>query len=358
MARNKNRRHVSDNTLGSFSANAPNVQVTKDGFPYGDEMVLSLNVRYNGTFTVVTPGGSPVTDGGLKILRALTVETDKHKKLIDGVDGLGLFRQLQLEGGTKNVSSDCASNASGTTFGANLRIPFADPKRLLRPYDCGLHVAKSRMTVKRQYGVVTDVQSAGTTPAINPLREDISVEVLPGPINDGTPAMNPDVVQAGGDPSAFSERPGFMILKERTAFPITSNGTLKIPIPMGDRIIRRLYISQQTIAAANGLVTEVSNIIHANASVSLQIGKDIIVDRWTWSELAENAKIISEVETMPTGWAFIEFDESKRIKDMLDCYQYPSGLAAYLNIDVTTQPDANVVLYMDALQLIPDAAKA
>lgn len=353
MARNKNDRHVVDNIVPAFSSTPPQIQITKDGFPTGDEGILALCLNYFGTFTVVTPGGSPVSGGGAKILRALTVETDKHKKIIDAVDGLGLLRMLQFEGKAMPQTTDCASNASGTTFGASLRIPFADVKRLVRPYDLMLDMGKApRLQVKRQYGVVTDVQSAGTTPSVSSIREDINVEVLPGPLNDGSPARNPGVA----NPEDYSELPGFMMLKERDARPVTSTGTLKIPIPMGDRIIRRIYISQQTIAAANGLVTEVATIIGRNAGISFKIGKDVIIDRLTFAELQEKNKTKFALETLPTGWAVIDFDESMRWKDFLDCYKYPSGIAANLEIEVTTATDAHVVVYTDSMQLLPEAA--
>lgn len=357
MGRNDNFRHITDNLIATFGASQPAIQITKDGFPAGDEGVLGVQLTYKGEFDTSAAAGAAVTDGALKILRALTVETDKHRKIIDGVDGLGLHRMLQLEGETRQISVDCASNADATTFEASLYIPFADDRRLIRPYDCLLDMKNSKMTVKRQYGVVTDIQSAGTAPQIVNMREDISVEVVPGPINDGSPEMNPDAVREGLDPKKFSELPGFIPVRERNPFPITAtkNG-FQIPVSVGDKILRRIYLSQQTIVPATGLVTEVSNIVSENAAISFKVGKDVIMDRMTWKELVGKNKRESGVETMPTGWAFISFDRQKSVPRMLDLYKFPSGLSCNVEVDVTTQTNANLVVYLDYLQLIPPAA--
>lgn len=354
MARPQNYRHIFDNTLASFSSMAPSQQITRDGFPSGNELIKQINLRSKGTFTVVTPGGAPVVDGGMKILRSLTIESDKHGKIVDAMPGLELGRQLAFENGTKPINTDCASNASGTTFSVDLPIKFADEQRLIRPYDAALHMNNSRLTVKRQYGLVTDVQTAGTTVAVNPLREDCHVDVLPGPINDGSAAMNP----GAGNPSDYDERPLYLPTRERIVQAVASTTKYRVSLPVGDRILRRIYISQQTIAAATGLQTEVSTIITENTGLSLKLGKDVLVDNITWGELQERNKLDADLDgTWPTGWAFIPFDNTKRISDMLDLFKYPSGLTFTLEFDGVTATDAAVVIGLDSLKLIPDAAR-
>lgn len=354
MARSRNVRHVGDNTVPAFVSTQPAQQVLDRGFPSGDEGIVALNVRYKGTFTVTTAGGSPVTDGGKKILRSLTVETDKHGKIVDGLDGLSLDRVSRFENGAAPASTDCASNASGTTFGAQFRIAFADDRRHYRPFDTLLDMKNSRMTVKRQYGLVTDVQSAGTTPSVSAIREDISAEVLPGPLN---PGIDKD---KGTEDERFSEIPSYVPVKEKLLIGgyggnIPTQNAYKIALPVGDRIYRRIYISQLTYDT-NGLPTEVATVITENAGVSLKIGRDVIIDRTTWGELADRAKMIAQVETMPTGWNFIDFDYTGRIKDMLDVYQYQAGIAANLEIDTTNISNAGIVVILDSLKLIPPAA--
>lgn len=348
MARNRNYRHVGDNTVPSFVSTQPAQQVLDRGFPSGDEGIIALNLRYFGTFTVGTPAGSPITDGGKKILRSLTVETDKHLKLIDGVDGLGLDRMLRFENSAAPASTDCASNASGTTFSSHFRIPFADETRLFRPFDTLLDMRNSRMIVKRQYGLVTDVQTAGTTPQVSSIREDMNVEVLPGPLNTGTPSPE------------YSELPSYVPVREKIQVGgyggnIPTQNAYKIALPVGDRIYRRIYISQVTLDA-NGLPTEVATVITRDAAISLKFGRDAIVDRLTFGETQDRAKLIADCETMPTGWAFLDFDTSHRINDMLNAYEYPAGIAANLEIDTTNISNAGINVYIDCLKLIPPAA--
>jgi len=345
------QRQVADNTIPTFGTSQPMVQITDKNFPAGDELVAAINLRYKGEFDTTAAAGAPVADGALKILRALTVETNKHGKLIDGVDGLSLHRVNQFESDSKPASADCASNADATTFSAQHRITFYDENRLVRPLDLALDVMKAGITVKRQYGVVTDIQSAGTNPQIINMREDIHVEVQPGPIN---PGINPDT---GARDDDYSMLPALMPVKEVIPVPIVaSQNAMRIQLPYGDRIYRRIYISQRTINPANGLVTEVSNIIAENAAVSLKHNYDARVDRVTWGSLSDrNKQDFHFYNAIPTGWACIQFDRSRRIPDMFPVLSKESQ-NLFLELDVTLQTNAFIVLVLDSLKPIPNAA--
>jgi len=345
------QRHVADNLIPTFGTSQPVVQITDRNFPAGDELMFAVSLRYKGEFDTTAAAGAPVTDGALKILRGLTVESDKHGKLVDGLDGLTIHRVNQFESDAKPASADCASNADATTFSALHRVTLFDEDRLVRPLDLALDVMKSRITVKRQYGVVTDIQSAGTAPQIINMREDISVEVQPGPIN---PGVNPE---SGARDDAYSELPALMPVKEVILVPITATqAAMRIQLPYGDRIYRRIYLSQRTIAPANGLVTEVSNIVSENAAISLKHNYEPRVDRLTWAELSDrNKQDFKFQNALPTGWACIQFDRTRRIPDMFPVLSKESQ-NLFLEVDVTTQTNAFLLLCLDSLKPIPTQA--
>lgn len=350
QAKNDNFRHVDDATYSGVTSTPLGLKKTDAGFPTGDEGILGLTVRWGGTFNTSSAAGSPVADGALKFLRSLRVSTDKHGDIIKGVSGLSMSRVLRL--GRHNctpVVVDCASNADATTFRAQLTIPFADEDRMQRPYDAVIDMKNALMKVHRAYGVVTDVQSAGTAATLNSIREDISVEVLPGIETVTEPEGTPD--------RRVSELPSYIPVWEENDVEAGTSGIAKCPISTGDRIIRRIYISQQTIDATTGRQTEVSSVIADTAKVSFLIGNETVVDRVTWGELQDKNVRDAEVASMPTGWAFLDFDKSNSIRKMLDLYKYPSGLTCNVVIDsITGVSTAKLKVVQEYFQLIPPQA--
>lgn len=345
MSEHKNLRHVADNTLAAITSTQPSLQRTETGFPTGDVGILGLTVRWGGTFNTSSAAGAVVADGALKFLRNLRVFTDKHGDIVRNVSGLSLSRVLRLGGrSSKPVVVDCASTADATTFRAALFIPFADFDRLVRPFDAILDMKESLMRVHRQYGVVTDVQSAGTAATLNGVREDISVEVSEGLLTD----------------EANSELPSYVPIWEETPFDASTTGLLKCPISAGDRILRRVYFSQQTIDATTGRQTEVSSVIGDTAKVSFKIGNEVIVDRVTWGELTDSnlpAAKEASLSVMPTGWGFLDFDRSKSVRKMLNLYKYPSGIDCRVEIEsITGVSTAKVQMIQEYFQLLPPQA--
>lgn len=345
MARPLQYRHVLDLTVPAFTSSQPSVQIVDKNFPAGDEGLHELYVRWAGTFNTSGAAGAVVTNGAFKILRGLTVETDKHLKLVDNVDGLGLARLQSFEQGAVPANADPASTADGTTFNGSLRIPFAGSK-LARPYDTLLDMKQSRMTVKTQFGIVTDIQSAGTTATVNSLRQDIDVRVLPGPLN---PGIGPN----GPDPD-YSELPGWINTKELIVTAITSsqNG-YQLRLPYGDRIYKKIAISQRTVTATTNV--EVATVITANQQLSLKYNNVPFMDRMTWQALADENKAHFGLETMPTGWAVLEFDKTGRYKDFLSVLNTDAA-NLFLEMDVTAVLNGYLYVYLDCLKPIPAAA--
>lgn len=355
--KNDNFRHVADKIVPAFTTAPAGQQNTNVGFPTGNEGIQELDILWAGTFNTSGAAGAPVVDGALKLLRSVRVHTDKHGDLIKGVDGLGMHRMIQMSHEERGAVVDCATNADATTFRAQLRIPFADQDRLLRPYDALIDMSQSIMDVKTQYGVVTDVQSAGTAATVNGLREDIDVEVIPS-LSIGEKDAQGNYLRDAQGNYVGSEIPKFMPVWERLADVVATAGSSTIPIPTGDRLVRRIHINQVTIDPVTGLQTEVSTIINRTSKVTLKIGTDLIIDGVTYGSLNDKNKGDVRGSAMPAGWVFMAFDRQKSVQKMLDLYQYPSGLSAFIFIDtINTVANGFLRVYMEYFQAIPNQAK-
>jgi len=348
---NDNIRHVKDQIVAAFTSAQPQQTQVNDGFPTGNEGILALHLNWKGTFNTSGAAGAAVADGPLKLLRSINLKTNKHKDIIRGVDGVGMHRMLQFAGETRPASADCASNADGTTFKGNLVIPFADMNRLVRPYDAMIDMgANAIMDLKTQFGVVTDVQSAGADATVNGLRQDVDVEVLPG-IERVT---DPESVPA--EKRRRSEMPNWLPVWEALTPVTAAAGKVRIQIPTGDRVVRRIHLAQYTVDATTGRYTEVSSIVADTGQYLMKIGKDVIVEPITHQALNAKNKTEFRLESMPAGWATLAFDRQKSVPRMLDLYQYPSGITSYVEIDVLTVATGVIQPYMEYFQLIPPEA--
>lgn len=335
--------HVNDTTVTTLA----NPIAVNSGFPTGNNLITELLLRISGMFYTSSAAGSAVVDGALKIMRSIWFKTDKHGYLIKGVRGILLNRVLQLSHETRGSVTDCASNASGTTFDACLRIPFADQDRMLRPYDAALDMINSIADLKVQPGLVTDVQSAGTAAAVSSLRLDTDVEVL-----------NEPYIGDGGLGGPGNELPKYVPIWEELAPVAAAAGSVTIPIPTGDRLVRRIHLAQVTIDPTTGLLTEVSSIIPGTSKLTYKIGTDLKVDGISYTSLNEKNKQDARVESMPAGMCFIGFDRQKSDKRLLDLYEYPAGIASNIYIDaINTVSNGWIIPVMEYFQHIPDQAR-
>lgn len=335
--------HVKDVTATTLA----NALAIDTGFPTGNNLITELILRISGAFYTSSAAGAAVVDGALKIMRAIWFKTDKHGYLIKGVRGLLMNRILQLSHETRGAVEDCASNANGTTFSATLRIPFADQDRMLRSYDAALDMINSLAEVKVQPGLVTDVQSAGTAAAVSSIRLDADVEVLSEPY-----------IGDGGLYGLNTELPKYVPIWEELTPVAAASGPVTIPIPTGDRLVRRIHLAQVTIDPTTGLLTEVSSIIPKTSTVSFKIGTDLKVDGVTYAALNEKNKQDARVETMPAGMCFIGFDRQKSDKRLLDLYEYPAGISSKIDINlVNTVSNGWIIPVMEYFQHIPDQAR-
>lgn len=318
----------------------PALQVRDQNFPSGDQAVRSLTIRYDANMGgTSTP--TRVTNGHIFYLNALTVETDKHGKIVDAVDGLLMYTMNQYEYGTAGQASALSSTPADTdTPSASWVVPFGLFKGF-RPYDSHLDMQKARMKVSTQFGPGTNLWTqAGGSPVIDDLLQSIEAKVLPGPLETAPEK---------------SELPDYIRSFEQKQDPIAATETRRqIALPFGDRIWRRLFITQRNTSTK----IEMSNVLAATAEVSLYVNNVPVVDRRLFRDIQAENKLKYALESLPTGVIVLDFDDDtqERIFDMLWTNTLEAG-NMYLYIDVTTQTNASLLLGYDCLKFVPPAAR-
>lgn len=327
---------ISSSTATSVT---PALQVRDQNFPSGDQALRSLTIRYDATMSgTSTP--TRVTNGHIFYLNAMTVETDKHGKIVDSVDGLLMYVMNNFDYGTTGQASALSATPADTdTPSASWKIPFS-LYRGIRPYDTSLDMKQARMKVSTQYGPGTNLWTqAGGSPVILTNNQSIEAKILPGPLDVS---------------SEKSELPIYVRSFEQKVDPITATETRRqIGLPFGDRIWRRLFITQRNTSSK----IEMSNVIAATAEISLYLNNIPIVDRRLFRDIQAETKLSYGLEALPTGVVVLDFDDDtqEKIFDMLWALTRESG-NMYLYIDVTTQTNGSVHLGFDCLKPIPPAA--
>ncbi len=322
------------------SASAPAPQVRDQNFPTGDKGLRSILLRYDATISgTSTP--VRVNNGHIFYLNGLTVETDKHGKMVDNVDGLLLYIYNIYTYNTTGLATALTSTPTDNdTPSATYIVPFS-LYHGLRPYDTLLDMEKARMKVTSVYGAVTNLWTqAGGTPLVVTNTQSIESKELPGPLVDGGPN---------------SELPVWIKTFEQSQIPITATQTrFQIALPFGDRIWNSLFLTQRNTSTK----VEMSNVIAATANVSLYVNGVPIIDRRRFCDIQSENKSKYNLESLPTGVAVLDFDDDtqQRTQDMLWTLDLNSG-NMYLYIDVTTQTNASLLLGYDCLKPIPAAAQ-
>lgn len=319
----------------------PSLWVRDQNFPSGDQGISSLLIRYNGTMSgTSTP--TRVTNGHIFYANAITVETDKHLKLWDSIDGLlGYIHNIFNYSTTGLATALTATPTDSDTPACSWIVPFV-LFHGVRPFDTLLDMSKSRMKVSVQYGPGTNLWTqAGGSPLITGVTQSIESRIVPGPL--------------GPTQDKESELPNYIRTFEQAQFPITATQSrFQIALPFGDRIYSRIYITQRNTSTK----IEMSNVIDPTANISLYINNIPIVDKRRFVDIQAENKLKYSLESLPTGVCALDFDNDaqERIFDMLWALTLESG-NMYLYLDVTTQTNASVLLGYECLKPIPPAAQ-
>lgn len=345
MARPQQPRSIESVTVASTASTIvaanPNPTIHSNSLPSGDLALTELYYYYDGTINQSgAADGTVIADGQFKFLRGLTVRTDKHQRIVDDVDGLGLFRIAEFTDGEPGLSEEIDSNADNETFRASLTVPFAQ-RNYFRPYDAILDMKYARMTVEAKWGNYTDLLSgAAATNNIDDLIADLSVRQLPGPL-----------VEA---PDAFSELPNWMTHLSMDRVDIASTQTnRKIALPYGDRIIRRVYISQRnsvTFAELN------NTVIQAEDRISLEVNGVRWVDNLKNHEIQAENRRAFRTAAGRDGWTVLQFDQTGRFPDFLSLLDAGNG-SANLLLDVRSVTNGALWIYVESFKPVPEAAR-
>lgn len=323
------------------AASTPPLVIRDQNMPSGDVAVRSLTISYDANITAGTGTVARVTNGHIFYLNGLTVETDKHGKIVDNVDGLLFYVMNMFDFQTAGLATALtATPVDADTPACSWIVPFS-LFRGHRPYDTNLDVLKAKIKVTTQYGPGTTMWSATTgTPVIQTLDQAIESKILPGPLTVA--------------PVEESELPAYVRSFEQQLIPVTATQSrMQIQIPFGDRIFRRIFITQRNTSDK----TELATVITATAEISLYMNGQPIVDRRRWADIRRENKLVYSLETLPTGVAVLDFDmdDEERVNDMLWSLTLNSG-NAYLYIDVTSVTNGGILLGYDCLKPISPAA--
>lgn len=326
----------------------PPAVIHQEGFPQGDNGIAQLSLNYDGIITVTGGSGpSKVADGEKKFLRSLTIETDKHGKIVDGVDGLTLNRVLTYEWAKAPKSTGVsATPADADTFHHGLNIPLVLPHGY-KPFDTMLDVIRARPKVTTQYGLRSDIFGyTGGSPLVHTVTDSIECKYLPGPLKH---ELGPD-----GEPTLESETPRLVRNWEQLVYPISqTQNRFQIPLPYNDRIYRRIFITQRNGSDRS----ELSTVVTATGEISLVYGGVEIFQRTRFRDIQTRNEAEYRVDS-PTGVCVLDFDsdQQERINDLLGGVTKDSG-NAYLYIDVNSVSNGQLWIVIDSLKAIRPEAK-
>lgn len=146
-----------------------------EGFPLG-EAWLRLILRLNIVLTNTT-GTTPISEGELSLLKALTLKTSMGEIIYNAVPGRPLYRLDEIKTGTPGVKD--AISATAGTFRVQYNLWFVDPL-LIRPEDFLLNsIRYNRIQLDLLMGTIADLLGTPGDGAIT-VTADLYVERIRG----------------------------------------------------------------------------------------------------------------------------------------------------------------------------------
>lgn len=322
-------------------------------FPIGDLVYNSLEFSITGNLNMITGGGTVVTDGGLVFLQAIYLSTPQHNMIWEGIDGIMAHDMERYEERNAPTHSDVSATTVSTTptFRYGLRIPFKDPQQF-NFNDTGLDVLRSGQPLLQiNTGVFTNFVSGGAAAdTVQTYTIESHLRMDPGPIE---PAK-------GDAPTRFMPYRG--VLK----VPISSTvAQYQIFLAFGDRIIRRLYVTQRngsTLARLNNTIIGAAE----TDRISLKINSNFPwVDRLEWTALQQQNQRDYGLAAASNGVGCIDFfrrvlgnpdgQAGAKLSDALSVLSKNQGTLE-LDVDVTTVSNGQLWIGYDAVKFIPQGA--
>ncbi len=330
----------------AITTTQPSPTVVQTGFPVGDILYKRLLLRYSGSLSITSSApGTVVTRGGLQFIRAITLETDKHNRLVDGMDGIMIHVMQTVKSRARPVNTDISATTTGSpTFEYAIEIPFIDSDAA-RPEDVSLDLFGARPTLTTQVGVVADFVSGGTNSVLSvaSYKQEIHVEMDPGPVD----------IAADGP----LLQPYLGVYK----YPVTSTArATQVGIPYGDRVYKRIFICQRngsTLAELNNTILGAND----NDRLSLKINGFPWIDNIEWLALQDQNASDYELAAMSTGVGVLDFCPRRARgymhSDALNVINNAVGTAELL-LDATTVTNGQLWLGWDAMKpILPGALR-
>lgn len=320
--------------VASFGATAPSGYQQSDKITTGDALLYELYLIINHVITIGT-GATAATDGELLLEDTIYFETDKHGTIIDGLDGLGAHRLQQFQQGTRPQTTAFA--AASATYSTAIRLPFAMTNGY-RPYDTAIDLFRARPVVKIGLTALDKALGSVGTATDAPVI-DVSGRIHYSPI--------PKQFADGGD------LPEFMPFFTMKKYPVTSstNGD-KIQLPYGDRDYLYIAVSQRN----NSTYAELSTVVTASQRMTLDVNGVNWFEKMALREIQGINKSTYSLETMPTGWAVLDFwSKSGRLADVVPTRGKQGNL--FLTVDDTSVTNGALWIYSACVKEIPAGAR-
>lgn len=337
-------RDIDQVTVVTASAAQPNLLIRDANFPKGDMLLRTLLLRYDSTVGgTSTP--TRVTNGHLFYLNSITLESDKQKAIVDNMDGLSMHKLLAFDRGTPPNNTAMSSTPADTdTPMSSLEIPLCLQKGI-RPYDTQLDMLKQSLTLKTQYGPVTNLWTQASGSPVVTTVQGVAAKVLPGPIQP-----------RAADGSDAGEEPVYARYWGQRLEMVTATASRKqIQIPFGNLIYRRLLLEGRTSSTK----AELSTVIVGTGRVSLEINNVPIIQNVRLRDIASFNKGLYSLESLFNYTYLLDFDadDQERFQDMLKVITVENG-SAYLYLDVVYAAATDgVMISWDALRELDPAAR-
>lgn len=307
------------------------------GWPVGDLLYHALALRSR--VAITTAAANWVTRGRLEFIRSLRFRTEKHGEIYDGIDGM-MLQQMSWAWnpvGPGNISPVGADDADDQS---HFLLPLAD-RWAARPEDTALDMLNARPELIVEYGVGDDIEPASTD--TDNLDLDVHALIDPGRIAD--PAKDGPIFV-----------PHWGVHKE----PISSTtGSYRISLPFGDRIYKRIYITQRngsTLAELNNTVTGAAEA----DQLSLKLNGYPIVDRMRYRTLQRINDTDYQGFDPARGVAILDFVRYKelggKLSEALSTISRGQGRLD-LEIDVTSVSNGQLWIGLESVKPIPEAAQ-
>ncbi len=148
-------------------------------FPLGEGW-YRMALRFNHTLVVGT-GTTALAENNLRLLRSITMKTDRSEYVFNSVPGRAVYRWDQILRGTAALSTLIA--AASATYSTLINLWFVDPLAI-KPEDTVLNTARySAVTLELGLGTITDVLGTPGTATISST-VDCYIERSKGPLPD------------------------------------------------------------------------------------------------------------------------------------------------------------------------------